>query len=347
MKRISQIIPADRGTMEKSREKWNAAAKPLHSLGLMEDIVIKLAGIFGSENFDINKRCAVDMCADNGVVCEGVTQTDSSVTAIVAEEMARGNSNINLMAKTFGADVFAVDIGIDRDVDCKGIIHKKIAYGTKNITCGAAMTADECEKAVAVGIDMVRECKDLGYKIIITGEMGIGNTTTTAAITSVLTGRKPAEVAGRGAGLDDEGLKRKISAVERAISVNAPFSGGLDILSKVGGFDIAGMTGLFLGGAVYRLPVIIDGAISAAAACIAAEICADVKDYMICSHASGELSGRLLLERLGMKPVISAEMRLGEGTGGVMLLPMIDAALAVYNSSHKFTELNMEAYKEL
>ncbi|MBQ5331919.1 MAG: nicotinate-nucleotide--dimethylbenzimidazole phosphoribosyltransferase [Oscillospiraceae bacterium] len=348
MDRIKMIVPADMEAGQRAADKWNGVAKPLHSLGQLEDMVIKLAGIFGSEKFLIDKRCAVPMCADNGVVCEGISQTDSSVTSIVAKAMAEGSSNINLMAKTAGAEVFPVDIGIKGELRVDGLINRRIADGTGNIAVGPAMSLMQAEQAICVGIDMVRDLKDRGYKIIVTGEMGIGNTTTSSAIASVLLGLDPAEVTGRGAGLDSDGLKRKIEVVRRSIETNRPDkSDPMDILSKLGGFDIAGMTGLFLGGAVYHIPIIIDGFISAVSAALAALICPISKDYMLCSHVSREPAGRKMLGLLGFEPSITAGLCLGEGTGGILLLPMLDAALAVYDSEHIFDNLPMEKYKEL
>lgn len=347
MNRINKITSIDAEAAKRALNKWNSVAKPLHSLGLLEDAVIKIAGIIGNENVSIGKRCVIAMCADNGVVCEGVTQTDSSVTAIVAEAMAKGMSNINCLAKCYNADVIPVDIGMNTDVCAEGIICRKIARGTKNIAEGAAMTEDQAEKAVSVGIDMVRYCKEQGYQIIVTGEMGIGNTTTSSAIASVLLGLPAEEVTGRGAGLDKAGLRRKISAIERALEINKPDrSKPLEVLAKLGGFDIAGMTGIFLGGAVYRIPIIIDGFISAAAAAVAAEINPLAREYMLCSHSSGEPAAGKLLDLLELEPLITAKMRLGEGTGGIMLLPMLDGAVEIYNSAHRFEQLPMERYVE-
>lgn len=348
MNRINAIAPPDYVAMEKARDKWNSVAKPLHSLGLLESAVIKIAGITGGEDVDISCRCVIDMCADNGVVCEGVTQSDSGVTAVVARAMADGTSNINRLAACYNADVFPVDIGMCVDVDAKKMLNRKIAYGTENIAVGAAMTIEQTEKAIAVGMDLVRDCKGNGYKIIVTGEMGIGNTTTSSAIAAVLLGVPVCDVTGRGAGLDSAGLRRKISVIERAIAVNKPDKANpIELLSKLGGYDIAGMTGLFLGGAVYHIPIVIDGFISAVSAALAAEICPLAKEYMLASHVSKEPAGIKMLDYIEQKPLITAQMCLGEGTGGVMLLPLLDGALSVYNSAHRFDELPIERYKEL
>ncbi len=347
MNRINDITDLDFEAMKRASEKWNSVAKPLHSLGMLEDAVVKIAGITGSEDFSIDKRCVAAMCADNGVVCEGVAQTDSSVTAIVAKAMAEGTSNINCLADCYNADVIPVDVGMCTDVECKRLINRKIAYGTKNIATGSAMTVSQAEKAVSVGIDMVNDCRNNGYQIIVTGEMGIGNTTTSSAIAAILLELPVSEVTGCGAGLDKDGLRRKIAVIERAITVNCPDkSQPLKLLAALGGFDIAAMAGLFLGGAIYRVPIIIDGFISAVAAAIAYEISPQSRDFMLCSHASGEPAARKILDFIGLEPLITAKMRLGEGTGGVMLLPLLDGAMAVYNSAHRFDELPMERYVE-
>lgn len=348
MERIKLIAETDKKAAERSRDKWNRVAKPLGSLGLLEDMIEKIASVQGTENADISRRCVVIMCADNGVVEEGVTQSDSEVTALCSASIAEGKSNINSIAETFNAEVIAVDIGINRDVECEKLIKRKIANGTKNIAKERAMTAEECEKAISVGIDVVRELKENGTQIIVTGEMGIGNTTTASAVCCALLGANPEAVTGRGAGLDSDGLERKISAVKRALEINKPDSTNpIDVLSKVGGFDICGMTGVFLGGAIYKIPVIIDGVISAAAADIAYRINPLCSEYMLAGHVSKEKAGQMFLDDIGLKAVINAEMRLGEGTGGAMLLPLLDAAFAVYNSAHRFDELGIERYVEL
>lgn len=348
MDRIKNILPLDSEAMQLCREQWKSIAKPLNSLGLLESAVEQLAGIFGTPDVSVKKRTAVVMCADNGVVCEGVSQSDSSVTTAVARSIADGNSNINIIARQFGAETIAVDIGMNEDLSHPKIISLKCANGTGNIAEGAAMTTEQAEYAVCAGMNLVQSLKQSGTDIIITGEMGIGNTTTTAALASVLLELPPEDVTGRGAGLSSDGLQRKLSAVKRAVSVNKPDkSKPVELLAKLGGFDIAGMVGLFLGGAVYRVPIVIDGVISAVSAVLAELIAEGASDYALCSHVSREPAGRLLLGMIKKKPLITAELALGEGTGGAMLLPLLDAALAVYNSTHSFHSLEMERYDEL
>ncbi|MCM1226359.1 MAG: nicotinate-nucleotide--dimethylbenzimidazole phosphoribosyltransferase [Clostridium sp.] len=347
MKRTDKILPLNENAIRQARQRWNSIGKPLHSLGLLEDSIIKIAGIIGSSDVKINKRCAVVFCADNGVVREGVTQTDSSVTMTVAEAIASGASSINRLAQTFNAEVIPVDIGMNTDSRAEKILNRKIAFGTKNIADGSAMTRKQAAEAISMGIDIAKECAEKGYDILVTGEMGIGNTTTSSAIASVLLNTSPESVTGRGAGLDNEKLKRKIEVIKRAVDINKPYADdALDVLSKLGGFDIAGMTGLFLGGAIYRIPVVIDGFISAVAAALAVKIAPLARDHMLCSHVSAEPAGIKILRHIGLKPIITAGLCLGEGTGGIMLLPLLDGALSVYRSAHSFNELKIKQYEE-
>ena len=330
-----------------ARRRWVSVAKPLDSLGLLEDMVVKLAGIQGSDQVDISRRCCLTFCADNGVVAEGVTQTDSSVTAAVARSIARGTGNICQMAKVARCDVFAVDVGMLEKVDDPRVIDRRVAPGTKNIAHGPAMTRAECLQAIAAGEDMVREMSEQGCKLIATGEMGIGNTTTASAVACALTGAEVSRMTGRGAGLSDEGLQRKRAAVERALLVNRPDpNDALDVLMKVGGFDICAMAGTFLGGAKYGVAVLVDGFISSVAALCAQRMLPEAADFMLATHVSREPAGAFLLETLGLQPVITAGMALGEGTGAVAAMPLIDMALAVYRGA-TFGDIAVDAYKPL
>lgn len=348
MKRIEKISHTDKVAEYAAREKWNSVAKPLGSLGLLENAVEKIAAVQGTANVDINSRAVVVMCADNGVISEGVSQSDSSVTAICVNAIANGTSNINVLSDAFGARVIAVDMGIKETSVNPRLVDKRIAGGTRNIADGAAMTPEQAEKAICAGMDIVGELKKENIKIIVTGEMGIGNTTVASALASILLSLPPRRVTGRGAGLDSAAFERKISVIERAVRVNNPDkSRPIELLSRLGGFDIAGIVGLFLGGAFYRVPVVIDGVISAVAAVIAGRINPISVEYMLPSHVSAEPAGKLLLESLALKPLITAGMRLGEGTGGVMLLPLLDGALSIYSSAHRFDDISIERYKNL
>ena len=328
---------------QEAQEQWDHVAKPLHSLGLLEDLIVKIAGIQETADVRVEKRCALVFCGDHGVVAEGVTQSGSEVTALVAGSIAQGNANINLMAAVSGTDVFAVDMGMASDVP--GTIGRRIARGTQNMARGPAMSRAQAEAAVRAGAQLVGEMKEKGYRIIATGEMGIGNTTASTAMACALLHMEPDALTGRGAGLSDAGLVRKRAAIESALRINRPDPDDpLDVLSKVGGFEIAGMTGAFLGGMAYRVPIIIDGVISAVAALTAARICPAARDFMLPSHMSREKAAACIMEELSLRPIVQADMALGEGTGAVTLLPLLDMALRVYRGTHTFDDLGMEAY---
>ena len=345
---ISGIAPLDEGAMEAAKRRWDSVAHPLGSLGLLERDIIRIAGITGSPEVDLGKKAVVVMCADNGVVAEGVTQTGQEVTAIVTENMSTGDTSVCRMARVAGAEVIPVDIGVARPVTGERILQRCVRRGTANMTRGPAMGREEAERAVLTGAELVGELKARGYRLLATGEMGIGNTTTSSAVVSVLLGRSPAEVTGRGAGLSTEGYHKKIRAIETAVEVNCPDpADALDVLYKVGGLDLAGLAGVFLGGAYHRVPVLIDGFISSAAALIAASLCPAAKGYMLASHASNEPAGRMVLEALGAAPFLYAEMCLGEGTGAVAVMPLLEMGAAVYREMCTFEATNIEAYQPL
>ena len=343
---LKQIRPLNKEAMESAGKRWDSIAKPLHSLGKMEDLVIQIAGIQETPDISVKKRALVSMCADNGVVEEGVTQTGQEVTAIVAENFLSGDTSACVMCRQCGTDVFPVDVGMV--VNTKVPTDLKVAMGTKNMTKEPAMTREEAIKGLEAGIEMVRRLKEKGYTLLATGEMGIGNTTTSSAVASVLLNEPVEKMTGRGAGLSSEGLNRKIAAIEKAVEVNKPDpSDAIDVLAKVGGFDIAGMAGVFLGGAALRVPVVIDGFISCVAALIAQRICPQAGDYMIASHVSKEPAAHLILEALGKEAVLHGEMCLGEGSGAVALFPFLDMGVAVYESMSTFEDIHVEQYKEL
>ncbi len=347
MNRIRNISVPDKTAYIASKERWDSIAKPLGSFGLLEEMVQKIAAVQGSPEVDISSRTVVVMCGDHGVVCEGVTQCGQEVTAECAKAIAEGRSNVNAVAGAYNADVLAVDVGIAADVDCDRLLRRKVVYGTKNIASGSAMTPEKKKKAIRVGIDTAEKLKRKGVKLIISGEMGIGNTTSASAVASVLLGLPPEKVTGRGAGLSTEGLRKKVEAVRRAIEVNEPSANKpLELLQKLGGAETAAMTGLFLGGAYCRIPVVIDGVISAASAAIAYAIQPLCREYMLASHSSGEPAGEGLLQYCGLKAPINAGLRLGEGTGGLLLVSLLDGALSLYNNSHRFDETTIERYVE-
>lgn len=340
----ASIALPDEGAMAKAQARWDSIAKPLGSLGLLEEAVVRIAGLTGSADVSLRRRGVLVLCADNGVVAEGVSQTGQEITALVAGNMVRGDASVCRMALCANADVTPVDMGMAQKVP--GVLDRSVAPGTKNLAAEPAMSREQAEKAIGAGMELVRDFRARGYGILATGEMGIGNTTTSSAVCAVLLRRSIAEVTGRGAGLSDAGLMRKINAIERGISVNRPNpEDALDVLAKLGGFDIAGLTGVFLGGAAYRVPILIDGFISAVAALAAVRLCPRAGCAMFASHVSAEPAAGMILEELRLKPLIRAEMRLGEGTGAVCALPLLDMALAVYNGMSTFSQIGMEAYK--
>ena len=345
---LVQIKPLDERAMEIAAKRWDSIAKPLHSLGKMEKLVIQIAGITGDPDIHIKKRALVPMCADNGVVEEGVTQTGQEVTAIVADNFTKCATSVCIMAETAGVDLFPIDIGMVTDVPSVTDPKDKVMYGTKNMAMEPAMSREQAAQAVLIGIRKVKELAEQGYDLIATGEMGIGNTTTSSAVVSVLLDESVENVTGRGAGLSSEGLNRKIQAIQTAIEKNQPDKEDiLDVLFKVGGLDIAGMTGAFLGGAIYHIPVLIDGFISSAAALCAVRMVPETADYILASHCSGEPAGRMVLEELKLPYLIDAKMSLGEGSGAVAAIPLLEMGVNVYRKMSTFEEIKVEQYEEL
>ena len=286
---------------EQAQFRWNHVAKPLNSLGKLEQLVVQIAGIQQTADVCINKRCALICCGDHGVVAEGVSQSGSEVTALVAQSIVAGTANINLMASVSGTDVYALDFGMVTPV--MGTIDCRIAAGTRNMAREPAMTRAQAEQAVQAGIDAVARMKARGYQLIATGEMGIGNTTTSTAMACALLCCSPEDITGRGAGLSDAGLQRKKAAIQRALSIHRPNADdALDVLAKVGGFEIAGMVGIFLGGLRHHVPIIIDGVISAVAALTAVRIDPASKSAMLPSHMSHEPAMVRIMSELGMSP---------------------------------------------
>ena len=342
---LSQITAPDEAARAACLGRWDGLAKPLGSLGLLESALARIAAVTGDPNVSLDRRTLLVLCADNGVVAQGVTQCGSDVTASVARALAAGESTVCHMAKTARCRVVPVDMGMADFSPAPGVWDCRVRNGTADITQGPAMTRAECVRAIELGAELVRRCREEGASILATGEMGIGNTTTSSALAAALLGVPVESVTGRGAGLSDAGLARKIAAIRRAIALNRPDPADpIDVLAKVGGLDIAGLCGVFLGGALYRVPVIIDGFISAAAALCAARLRPGAEFAMIPSHVSAEPAGGLMLEALGLTPLLTAGMRLGEGSGAVALLPLLDMALAVYHSGQTFGRLGIDAY---
>ena len=337
------IPPISADARRAAQNHWNQVGKPIGSLGAFEDIIVQIAGITGSSRVSLEKRAAIPFCADNGVVEEGVTQTGQDVTAIVAQNMALGVSSVCRMGATAHVEVFPVDVGMVHDA--ADVPNRKVARGTANFTKGPAMTRAQALQAIFAGIEHVGTLAGDGYQIFVSGEMGIGNTTTSSAMATVLLGCEVEEVTGRGAGLSNAGLVRKIDAIKRGIARNAPDPADpLDILAKVGGFDIAAMVGSFIGAALFQVPIVMDGLISSVAALAAVRLVPACAGALIASHSSREPAAQAILTELGVQPLLYAGLCLGEGTGAVCMLPLLDMALAVYDGL-SFDEIGVETYE--
>ena len=340
---VEAVRPGDRERMEDTCRRWDAVAKPLHGLGLLEDAVVRLAGVAPLKR-DLRK-CVVPFCADNGVVAEGVTQTDSSVTAVVAGNMLTGRASVCCMGRVTGAEVLPVDAGMLAEIP--GMRSIKVARGTENLARTPAMTRRQCLAVLAAGLELAGELAER-FDILAAGEMGIGNTTTTSAVAAVLLGRPAREMTGRGAGLSDAGLERKVAVIDRAIALHRPDPADpVDVIAKVGGYDIAAMTGFYLGCALHRVPAVMDGFISTVAALAAVGLCPAVRDVLIASHLSAEPGAGYVMEALGIHPLLQLGMALGEGTGAVSAMPLLDMALRVYFDMPSFDSTGIEAYKPL
>ena len=345
---IGQIRPFNQKAADAAWDWWDSLCKPLRGMGMLEEMIVQLAGIYGTEKIDSLNPVVVIMGADNGVVAEGVSQTGSEVTAQVLENMGERISSVCIMSRVEGLEVIPVNIGMFTDGKHPRIWNRPVRYGTGNIAKEPAMTREEADRAIVTGIEVVKELCGQGYRMIITGEMGIGNTTPSSAIASVLLSKDPAEVTGRGAGLSSQALEHKIEVIRQAIAVNQPDKDDiLDVVSKVGSLDIAGMIGCYIGGAVMGVPVLIDGFISSIAAYCAAKLSPACRPYMVATHCSAEPAGQMMLDALGMKAPIQAGMHLGEGTGAVTAYSLYKYALALYNGLPSFGEAKVEQYQHL
>lgn len=343
---IRKIRPVDVAAMAAAKQHWDGLGKPLGSLGRLEKALIQIAGIQRTGDVHIDRKALVIMCADNGVVQEGVTQCGQEVTATVAENFLDEKSCVAIMCRRAGTKICPVDIGMA--VDTPRVEKRKIAYGTKNMAKEPAMTREQAVAAIEVGIAKAEELHAQGYEMLATGEMGIGNTTTSSAMTAVYLGLDVETVTGRGAGLSSHGLQRKIYAIKQAIAVNQPDpEDPLDVLAKVGGLDIAGMCGLFLGGAAQQMPVVMDGFISQVAALTAVRLVPECADYILASHVSEEPGANILLKALEKDAFLTCGMRLGEGSGAVALFPILDFASDIYHKMSTFVQADIVEYQPL
>ena len=359
-----EIEGYDRELYQRIRENWDHVAKPLDGMGKFEDLLARIGAIQGRETPELQRTRLIVSCADNGIVEEGVSQSGQEVTAICAASIANGRSSVAIMAREAGIDVLTVDVGINSEEAPSNVRNLKVRRGTRNFLREPAMTGEETLKAICAGMGLVRESKAQGYSILCMGEMGIGNTSTSSAITAALLGIPAEMVTGRGAGLDDKGLLHKREVIRKALEkygwqtasgeqksdgkVQDPDLAGeaaFQVLANVGGLDVACMTGICLGGAKYRVPIVLDGFISFAAALVACRLEERVKEFLIPSHSGKEPAMKLMEDALGVSPVIYANMALGEGTGAVLMMQLLKTANAVYEQSTSFEKAGIRQYE--
>ncbi|MBZ9606918.1 nicotinate-nucleotide--dimethylbenzimidazole phosphoribosyltransferase [Clostridium estertheticum] len=340
------IKPLNKEAMKKAWDRLDSLSKPIGSLGEIENIIAKMAGITGEIHNKINKKNVVIMCSDNGVVEEDVSNCPKNVTAIVTNNFTKKITGVYVLSKFVGSEITVVDIGVDADFNNPKIVNRKIAYGTMNMMKGPAMTREQTIKAIEVGIDTVDDLARKGYDLFGTGEMGVGNTATSAAILSVLSGLEVEVSVGKGSGITQEQFINKKRVIKKAIEVNKPDKNDvIDVLSKVGGFDIAGLCGCFLSAAKNRVPIVIDGFIASAAALCAYRLNPLVKEYIFASHLSAEPGAAFIMKEIGLKPMLNLNMRLGEGSGCPLAFNIIEAAIFTMDNMGTFEEATLDSKK--
>jgi nicotinate-nucleotide--dimethylbenzimidazole phosphoribosyltransferase len=356
---IKKITSVKTGFAERAQKRLDDLTKPRGSLGRLEEFARRLVAITENTMPVLDKKVIFTFAGDHGVADEGVSAYPKEVTRQMVINFLSGGAGINVLARHANAKVVVVDIGVDFDFTKAGdspltsyitkggikgeidglFVSRKIIRGTKNMRNGPAMTRDEAIRCIEVGIELANEYAKKGYKIFGTGDMGIANTTPSSAIVAVLTGKPVSEVTGRGTGISDEALKNKIRVIEEAISINRPNpSDPVDVLAKVGGAEIGGIAGLIIGLAEKRIPVVIDGFISTAGALVAYFLEPKIKDYMFAAHNSTEIGHRAMLEKIGLRPILDLDLRLGEGTGSALAMLMIEAGLKIYKEMATFSE---------
>ncbi|MBU4265712.1 MAG: nicotinate-nucleotide--dimethylbenzimidazole phosphoribosyltransferase [Candidatus Altiarchaeota archaeon] len=342
---IGKIETLDKDAMEKAKKRQDFLTKPRESLGVLEDLSIKVAGITGNPMPEIKDKVVITMAADHGVVEEGVSAYPQEVTPQMVYNFLRGSAGINVLARHIGARVVVVDMGVATDIDNSEIVNKKVAYGTKNIVKEPAMARDEGIRSIETGIEVFENLSCVG--IVGIGDMGIGNTTPSSAITAAITSKSVGEVTGRGTGIDDERYENKVRVIEKSLEVNNPDpKDPIDVLAKVGGFEIGGMAGVALAAAANRIPVVIDGFISGAAALIAYELEPKMKDFMFASHCSVESGHKVILDHIGLEPLLDLNLRLGEGTGAALGINLIDAGCKILTEMATFESAGVSEKSE-
>jgi nicotinate-nucleotide--dimethylbenzimidazole phosphoribosyltransferase len=338
MEAVRTMGPLDQAAMEAARDRQLHLTKPEGSLGRLEDLSVLLAGMKADPKPNLERKAVVVMAGDHDVVEEGVSAFPQEVTQQMLLNFLRGGAAINVLARRAGARVLVVDLGVAGKVP-PGVLSKKVGPGTRNIARGPAMTRKQAESCLEAGFETLEVLHEEGLDVVGTGDMGIGNTTPSSAVAAALTGAQPETVTGRGTGVYGEAYDRKVKVVRRALEVNRPDPGDpLDVLAKVGGFEIGGLAGLMLAAASRRIPVILDGFITGAAALIAAALQPRVKAFMIASHLSVEPGHSVVLKHLGLQPLLNLGLRLGEGTGAALAFPILDASLAVLRDMATFDE---------
>jgi len=337
---VSEIEPLNGAAMEAATKRLNNLTKPIGSLGVLEDLVIQLAGITGEVMPHVNSKMVIVMAGDHGVVAEGVSAAPQSVTPQMVYNFLNGGAAINVLAGLAGAQVKVVDIGVaDPTLRHEKLISRKVSLGTANMTKGAAMSREQAIEALMIGVEAAGAEIEQGVQLLATGEMGIGNTTPSSAILAVYSDAALSVIVGPGVGLNSEGIDKKIQAIQTSLAVNQPDPADpIDVLAKVGGLEIAGMTGLILGAAARRTPIVIDGFISGASALLACKIAPRAKEYIIASHLSEEPGHKILLDAIDLEPMLRMRMRLGEGTGAALAFNVIEAATRIMREMATFEE---------
>ena len=337
---ISLVSPLNKAAMEKALERQSQLAKPPGSLGRLEELSVQMAGITGKIQNKIEKKHLLVFAADNGVVAEGVSSAPQSVTLLQTVNLTRAKTGASVLCRHFGCEITVCDVGVNADIKEPKVLNRKIAYGTQNIVHGPAMTREQAVQAMMTGIELAQKAD---ADVIGIGEMGIGNTTTSSAVLSVLLAADVDAVTGRGGGITDVAFQKKKQVIRDAIAINQPDQNDvIDVLAKVGGFDIAAMCGAFIGAAATRRPVVIDGFISAVAALCACRLCPNVRGYLVPSHASYEIGYKLAIDAMGLQPIFLLGMRLGEGSGCPLAFEVLSAACAILNDMATFDQAGID-----
>ena len=346
--KLSRIRPLEEKFLSQAQARLDRLTKPQGSLGQLEEIARQYAAIVENPNPQVDKKIIYVFAGDHGVVSEGVSAYPKEVTPQMVYNFLRGGAGINVMSRHVGAEVVIVDIGVDHEFEpMEGLMIRKVGRGTGNILVGPAMSRDQAVQALSVGLEMADHARKQNADLVGTGDMGIGNTTPSSAILTSLTGLPVNQATHRGTGIDDVALARKIQIIEKAISFNKPNpQDPLDVLAKLGGFEIAGIAGLIIGRAFHRIPVVVDGFISTAGAMVAVGLNPDIEGYLFASHQSAEVGHRFMWEHIGKKPILNLSLRLGEGTGAALAMSIIEAALKVMNEMATFSEAGVSEAKE-